>query len=116
MVCASPAFEKLDQYKEACAQEVGISLDTVTHPPYMSGPPAEPSKDMKCFLRCLLMKAGILDDKGALQTNKLHLPPDATNIDLNKCATITDSDPCQQTYLIEMCIKEQLPKPTPHSK
>ncbi|KRT83965.1 hypothetical protein AMK59_2043 [Oryctes borbonicus] len=111
MVHAKPSMEKLDQYREACAQEVGISLESVTHPPLSSGPPPEPSKDMKCFMRCVLTKAGIFDSNGALQTSKLHLPEDATNVDLSKCTSITDSDPCQQTYLIEVCIRQQLPKP-----
>ncbi|KAK9720948.1 Eukaryotic porin [Popillia japonica] len=107
-----PFFGDLSPYKDECAREVGIDVESVTHSPNSGGggQPTEPSHELKCFFNCMTRKAGVVDSNGVLQTSKVNLPSDVTNIDLDKCANIRDSDPCQQIYLIEICIREQLPK------
>nr|AKI84369.1 OBP11 [Holotrichia parallela] len=105
-------FGEVHEYKEACLAELGIEI---THPP----PPAdgatkpprqEPNHDMKCLINCLFMKKGILNNSGVLQPNKVNIPTSASNLDLVKCTTITNSDPCEQAYLVESCILDQLPQ------
>lgn len=99
----------LHQYREVCVQELGISQDIFKHGP--GAPSEEPPQEIKCLLDCTLRKAGYVDANGVLQVDKIPESAKPEGVDLSQCASITDSDPCQQAFLIENCVKDLLPKP-----
>ena len=74
----------------------------------------EANKEIKCYLKCVLEKMGIISADGVIDANELkaQLPDeyDQNKKDdvIQKCAKIQSENPCETAYLLAECCEDQM--------
>lgn len=59
--------------------------------------------DAKCLIGCMLVKGGIIDEKGQIDSYTISLP------NPGRCSNFTlEQDECEKTFLIAKCIEKEL--------
>lgn len=98
-----PHHPELDRNEDQCLEELGI-----TKPNFAEG--KFPSfEEMKCMMKCKMIKSGIMRETGDLNLDTLrrHFNPnnDTTKEELiSKCVTIVEDDVCKKAFAISKCL------------
>lgn len=97
------------EHTKSCITEVGVTAEAIKK--LSEGDYTSKDEKIKCFTKCVLHKAGLINDKGVLQEKeaieKLSQGADKAKITelVGKCK-VSGSDACDNAYKMHECFKK----------
>lgn len=101
--------ENVEQTVKECATEFNVDQN-IWNQKSMEALPEE--QNIKCFLKCVMMKMGDMDADGTIHKESLVMKfkeefPDQIE-ELKKCVEVSVEEPCEIAYTIHKCMAEIL--------
>ncbi|XP_032691065.1 general odorant-binding protein 83a-like [Odontomachus brunneus] len=97
--------------KRDCRQQTKVSWESLRQ--LRNGNIEQDDMKLKCYLRCFMVKSGILNENNTIDLEKAlrHLPrsmQESSRRILNQCKSISAENACDKAFQIAMCyVKEQ---------
>ncbi|KAF2881145.1 hypothetical protein ILUMI_25019 [Ignelater luminosus] len=100
-------FEKLLSFIEPCVKESNVNSDIIEK--LIKNNEFANDNALKCFLKCVYTKAGIMSEDGDFNADELKKTlDDGQSPDLvNKCKDLKGSDSCDTAFLVAKCMEDQ---------
>ncbi|XP_031346040.1 uncharacterized protein LOC116172865 [Photinus pyralis] len=109
----NPALlDKIESITDDCLTESKAKEDEVIK--MLDNGEFSGSQELKCFLKCIYVKLGVMNDAGEVQENgiKSQIPPGfdqgKASALIEKCREIHAGDPCETAFDVGKCIMEGL--------
>lgn len=105
---------KAKQYMDDCLKETGAAPSSVME--LKTGEYSNIGEKEKCFVKCFLMKAQLIDENGNqnLEYMKSKIPadkdPKKVAAAMEKCGKVEGADPCDKAFNGYKCYRELMPK------
>ncbi|KAF5297529.1 hypothetical protein FQR65_LT09960 [Abscondita terminalis] len=105
-------LEKIEGVTDDCISESKVKEDEVVN--MLDKGELGESQELKCYIKCIHTKMGVLNGAGEIQENglKSQIPP---NFDqgkaaalVEKCKGVQADDPCMTAFNVAKCIMEGL--------
>lgn len=100
-------FEKLENFLEPCVKETNVNPEALEK--FMKTSEFANDNTLKCFIKCLYEKGGIMSEDGNFNADELKrtLDDDQSPDLVNKCKDLKGSDNCDTAFLVAKCMEEQ---------
>lgn len=98
-------LQKLVNFVEPCVKESNANPAAVEK--LIRNSEFSDDKNLKCFIKCLYTKAGVMSDDGKFSAEELKKTlEDGDSPDvINKCKDLKGSDNCDTAFLVSKCIE-----------
>ncbi|XP_050449253.1 general odorant-binding protein 83a-like, partial [Cataglyphis hispanica] len=99
--------------KRECRQQTNVTWESLKR--LKAGNVEENDIKLKCYLRCFMIKSGILNENNNVDIEKAlrHLPPsmqESSREVLNRCKLIPGENACDKAFQIAKCYVEAHPE------
>ncbi|KAK5647191.1 hypothetical protein RI129_002083 [Pyrocoelia pectoralis] len=109
----NPALlDKIESITDDCITESKAKEDEVIN--MLDKGEFSGSQELKCFLKCVYVKLGVMNDGGEIQESgiKSQIPPGfdqakATTL-IEKCKALRADEPCETAFNVGKCLMEGL--------